>query len=109
MEFGGTAIPKGSLCNVRYGAANRDETQFPHGDRFDLDRDNANQHLAFGAGAHFCPGAVLARQELTVGLNAILDRMDDLELARPLPDPVHRPSMGFLPMKELHIRFRKRT
>jgi cytochrome P450 len=109
LEFGGTQIPKGSLCNVRYGAANRDETQFPDAATFDLDRDNANQHLAFGAGAHFCPGAVLARQELTVALNAILDRMDDLQLAKPLPDPVHRPSMGFIPMKELHIRFRKRV
>ena len=41
--------------------ANRDETVFENGDNFDIDRDNLSDHLTFGYGAHFCPGAPLAR------------------------------------------------
>jgi len=51
---------------------------------------------------------MLARQEFTAAFNAILDRMDDLALARQLPDPVHRPSVGLFGLKELFITFRKR-
>jgi cytochrome P450 len=105
----GTTIPAETFVMARYGAANRDPEQFPEPEKFDLHRDNANRHLSFGNGVHFCPGAVLARQEFTVAFNAILDRMDDITLSRPLPDPVHRPSMGLLPMKELWIRFRKKA
>jgi cytochrome P450 len=109
MEVAGTAIPKGAPCIVRFGAANRDEARFEGAGRFDIDRENNNQSLAFGAGPHVCPGAVLARQEMSVALNAILDRMDEIQLARPLPDPVHGPSLRFLPMRELPISFRKRA
>ena len=47
------------------GAANRDERQFLDPDRFDLDRD-AERHLAFGYGVHFCLGASLARLEARI-------------------------------------------
>ena len=40
--------------------ANRDESVFEHGDNFDIDRANLSDHLTFGYGAHFCPGAPLA-------------------------------------------------
>ena len=106
-ELGGTKIPAGSYCIARYGAANRDESRFPNADQFQLHRKNLNTHIAFGHGAHFCPGSVLARQEFQATFNAILDRMDDIELSRPLPDLVHRPSIGLMTMKELWIRFRK--
>jgi cytochrome P450 len=106
-ELGGTKIPAGAYCIARYGAANRDESKFPHADEFDIHRANANQHIAFGFGAHFCPGSVLARGEFQATFNAILDRMDDIELARPLPSPAHKPSMGLMTLKELWIRFRK--
>ena len=101
-------IPKGTLCNVRYGAANRDASVFPEPDRFDMHRANAALHLGFGAPPHFCPGAVLARAQLTASYNAILDRMEGFALARPLPDPVHHSSTGNIPLKEVPITFRKR-
>ena len=108
-ELGGTKIPAGSVCLTRYGAANRDEAMFPHADTFDLHRDKGANHLAFGAGIHFCPGSTVARHELTTAWNAILDRMENFELARPMPKPEHKPSLQLLPLKELHLRFTKRA
>lgn len=107
-ELGGVTLPAGSVCITRYGAANRDESVFPDPDRFDIHRANSGQHLAFGAGVHFCPGSSLARHELSVAWNAILDRLDDLRLARALPSPVHCPSLQLLSMKELFIGFNRR-
>ena len=50
-------------------------------------------------------GASLARQEIATAFNLILDRLEDIELARPLPDPPHLSSLNFLTLKELPIRF----
>jgi cytochrome P450 len=109
VEVSGTTIPEGSLCIVRYAAGNRDPDKFPEPETFDIRRPNAGQHLAFGAGVHFCPGAQLARQEMQIACNAILDRMDNFRLSRPLPHPVHRPSINFIPMKELWVGFDRRA
>jgi hypothetical protein len=52
------------------------------------------------AGRHFCVDASLAPQEIATAFNLILDRLDDIELARPLPDPPHLSSLNFLTLKE---------
>ena len=109
VEVAGTTIPEGSLVFVRYGAANRDERQFPDADRFDITRTNVTQHLAFGAGNHYCIGAALARQEMHSVFTNLLRRLDDIELAAPMPEPAHHPSIFLLPLKELRLRFRVRT
>lgn len=59
-------------------------------------------------GAHLCVGASLARQEIAIAFNLILDRFEDIELTRPLPDPPHLSSLNFLTSKEPPIRFSKR-
>ena len=105
VELGGVAIPKGAVVVVRYGAANRDPARFACPHRFDIARRNAGGHMAFGAGTHFCPGATLARQEMTSASNAVLDRMADLRLARPLPDLPHGPNLMQFPIKELPVAF----
>ncbi|MGF7154825.1 cytochrome P450 [Novosphingobium gossypii] len=108
VELSGTLIPEGSVVIVRYGAANRDAAKFACPHMFDMARSNAGTHLAFGAGAHFCVGAVLARQEIAIGVLAILDRLEDIELVRPLTEPIHRANFLTLPLRELPIRFRAR-
>lgn len=105
VELAGTLIPKGSVVIVRYGAANRDAEKFACPHAFDMQRKNAGQHLAFGAGLHFCIGAVLAKAEITEGIAAMLDRLDNIRLARPLTEPIHRPNFLTLPLRELPIRF----
>jgi cytochrome P450 len=105
VELHGVAIPAGSIVNVRYAAANRDERHFACPADLDLDRENARSHLAFGAGTHFCLGAPLARRELLLGFRALIDRIDDLWLIEGANDFRHQPNFCLRALKELHIGF----
>jgi cytochrome P450 len=107
VEIGGVTIPKDAMVIVRYAAANRDPEKFECPHLFDIERGNAAAHLAFGHGAHFCVGRLLAKQELLTGFTVLLERLADIELARPLPDPPHHPSLLLHPMKELWIQFKR--
>ncbi|MBV8979998.1 MAG: cytochrome P450 [Acidimicrobiia bacterium] len=60
-EVDGTAIEPGQRVVMGAACANRDETVFERGDDFDVDRPNGSDHLTFGYGPHFCPGAPFAR------------------------------------------------
>lgn len=102
--LGGTEIPAGSIVNLRYGAANRDEGKFDDGGRFDILRKNASAHLAFGAGIHHCIGAQLARRELQCAMRALISKLDDLRLSESNTFD-HRPSFILRGLKALHIEF----
>ena len=106
---GGVDIPADASVMVRYGAANRDPRAFEEPDRFDITRAEAKNHLAFGFGAHYCVGAALARQEMLTSFTILLERLDDIQLAEPLPTPVHVPSFFLRPMKRLPLSFTART
>lgn len=70
-ELEGHRILAGERLLVLFGSANRDESQFDRADQVDLDRE-AQPHLAFGQGRHFCLGVHLARLEANVGIAALL-------------------------------------
>ncbi|MFD5327771.1 cytochrome P450 [Streptomyces sp. NPDC127092] len=80
VVLSGRLVRAGELVQVSVNAANRDETVFAQGARFDLTRQ-LNPHLAFGHGAHHCLGASLARLELSVVFSAILRRFPGLRPA----------------------------
>jgi cytochrome P450 len=83
-DLGGVPIAAGDPVLMLYSSANRDEAQFgPTADRFDVAR-NPNHHLAFGFGAHYCIGAALARLEVRLVLEGLLDRFGRLEPAGPV-------------------------
>ena len=78
VELGGQSIKKGDQVVAWVGSANRDEKKFPNPDQFIVDRD-PNAHLAFGWGVHFCLGAPLARLEGQITLQAILERLPNIQ------------------------------
>jgi cytochrome P450 len=80
-ELSGVTIPANSIIHTRYGSANWDESVFPEPEKFDVTRENASKHLAFSRGPHFCVGQPLAIQELMIGFDRILDRLDNIQLA----------------------------
>jgi cytochrome P450 len=79
-EINGVAIRQGQKIAALLGAANRDLDVFDDADSMDLTRET-NQHIAFGAGIHFCIGAPLARLEMNISLPALIERFPTLELA----------------------------
>ncbi|SCL56960.1 Cytochrome P450 [Micromonospora citrea] len=80
VELGGVLVRAGEPVIVSIPSANRDETVFAEPDRLDLTRQ-ANPHLGFGHGVHHCIGAQLARMELQVVLETLIDRTPGLRLA----------------------------
>ena len=80
LEVAGELLPAGTTVMCSMGAANRDESMYPHADTMDLSRV-PNPHLAFGVGPHSCIGQSLARTELQVVLEVLLRRLPTLELA----------------------------
>lgn len=79
-EFEGEALHEGQSVVMSYTSANRDERVFDDPYAFKIDR-TPNDHLTFGFGAHYCLGANLARMEIAVVLDRLLDRLPDLRLA----------------------------
>jgi cytochrome P450 len=75
-------IPAGSAVVVDFASANRDPLRFPTPERFDPTRAN-NKHLAFGHGAHYCPGAAMARRQSLVAFDVMLPRLHLLTLTTP--------------------------
>jgi cytochrome P450 len=106
VEIAGVTIPAGTNCLVMYGCANRDDGHFSGAARFDVTRDNARTHLAFGQGPHFCPGAALARAEGRIAFETLLSRMDNIAVAT--DNPFERElSMVLRGWKSLYLTFDK--
>jgi len=80
--IGGTPIAAGMGVFVIIAAANRDPAQFKDPEKFDITRE-ANEHLAFGEGIHFCIGAPLARMEGSIAIGTALERFSGLRLKDP--------------------------
>ena len=83
VELGGQQILEGDRVLLLYLSANRDEAVFDRPEEFDTRRD-PNRHVAFGAhGRHYCLGAQLARLEIRVLFEEVLNRLPRLRLAEP--------------------------
>lgn len=83
VVLGGQEIHEGEPIAMIFTSANRDETVFDEPHRFRLDRPNIASHIAFGLGAHRCPGATLARLELRVALEELLAQTEFFALDGP--------------------------
>jgi cytochrome P450 len=103
-ELGGVKIPAGSRLAVLFASANRDENHFPDPERFDIYRENAGDHFAFGLGIHYCLGAPLARTEARIAFEVLLSRLKEIRLG-PGNDFSHTPSFIFRGLKALYLEF----
>jgi cytochrome P450 len=109
--IGGVDIPAGTPVMLLNGAANRDPRRFECPHEFQVDRPNAQAHIAFGRGAHSCPGGPLARAEGRISLERILDRMRDIRLSEEHHGPPgdrrlrYEPTWVLRGLTSLHIEF----
>jgi len=90
VDLRGETIHEGQKVLLLYPSANRDEEHFADPFRFDITRA-PNEHVAFGFGAHFCLGNSLARLELQVMFEQLLERLPDIHLSD-ATEPEHRPA-----------------
>ena len=95
VEIGGRRLRAGERVTLIWASANRDEAVFGDPDEFRLDRE-PSENLLYGAGVHVCPGAPLARLELRVVMEELLERTDHIELV-PGKEPAKAayPASGF--------------
>jgi cytochrome P450 len=101
-ELAGKKIASGDALMMSYLSANRDAAQFEEPMRFDIARENAATHLAFGTGVHFCLGAHLARMELRAFFHELIGRLDSVEITA---EPTHVVSNFVGGLKNLPLRY----
>ncbi len=101
LTLRGVDIAAGDKIYMSYISANRDEDVFEDPDRFDILRDNADKHLAFGTGAHFCLGASLARLQLRCVLHELYTQIPEISLAG-APTPMY--SVWFNALDAMPVR-----
>ena len=111
VTVGGVDIAPGTPVMLLNGAANRDPGRFADPADFRIDRGNAKEHLAFGRGAHSCPGGPLARAEGRISIERILDRMRDIRLSEEHHGPpgdrrfAYEPTWVLRGLHDLHLEF----
>ena len=102
VELEGMLIPAGTLVICNTAAANRDPAVYDSPDRFDITREGAAPMQTFGAGAHYCLGANLARRELAEALRVMASRMRHPRRVGPA---VWKPIVGITGPATLPIEF----
>ena len=94
---GGVDIPAGATLMMVNAAINRDPRRFDDPTTFDIHRENARQHVAFGRGVHTCPGSPLARTEAKVCVERLLDRTSDIRISEEHHGPLGARQYRYLP------------
>ncbi|MCF3179264.1 cytochrome P450 [Streptomyces polychromogenes] len=105
VEIAGGTVPAGGAVVAWIGSGNRDASVFPDPHTFDITRDGAKRHGAFGFGPHFCIGAPLARMTLRVFFEELLARFESLE---PAGEPQHLRSYFIAGLTHLPLTGKKR-
>jgi cytochrome P450 len=102
VEYEGVVIPAGTFVTVNTASANRDAAVYDDPDRLDITREGAAPMQTFGAGAHYCLGANLARREIAEALRVMARRMRNLRRAGPAP---WKPMVGICGPAALPVEF----
>ena len=102
-EVAGVTIPAGAFVWLALAAADHDEAVFADPRRFDIHRANAEEHISFGKGRHFCPGSPLTRLEAPIGLRVLYDRLRGLRVV-PGQTLEYDPVLAAVILKHLRVR-----
>jgi cytochrome P450 family 142 subfamily A polypeptide 1 len=103
-QVGGSGVvPAGHQVVLMYGSANRDEAVFSEPSVFDVTRA-PNNHISFGFGTHFCLGAALARTEIRIFFEELVQRVSSFHLA-PGAEPVEMPNAFVYGLKSAEVEF----
>ncbi|MFF5496711.1 cytochrome P450 [Streptomyces aquilus] len=105
VDLGGTTIPAHSVVIACNTAANFDPAVFPDPGRFDVTREGAAEHLAFGHGMHRCVGAQLARIQLEVVFGTLFTAIPGLRLAVPAAEIGYRENTLLRGLRSLPVRW----
>jgi cytochrome P450 len=89
VELHDSTMREGTKVLLLLGSGNRDERVFDNPDVFDIDRVWPRPHLAFGHGIHVCLGAALARLEMRVSLEELLERFPNFEIDESSLERIH--------------------
>jgi cytochrome P450 len=100
VEIAGQPVAVGDEIAMLFGSAQRDPRRFADPDRFDVGRGDSG-HIGFGGGIHFCIGAPLARQEIAVSLEGLVDRFPGLTLAE---EPTYHSTFVIRGLRGLMVR-----
>ena len=103
-EIAGVKLSAGDRIVALIGSANRDSEMFESPDKFIPDR-KPNQHLAFGAGPHFCIGSQLGKMEAKAMVGSILANLPPFRLARPSEKIEQNPYIMLRGPARLHLEF----
>lgn len=101
IEVGGITVKEGEPVMAALLAAGRDPQRHENPDDFDPTRPTRRDHVAFGYGTHYCLGAILARTEAVIALEALFTRYPDLQLTSP-PQPF--PSISLNGLEALPVQ-----
>lgn len=85
FELGGVKLPKGTKLLLSLASAGRDEATFENGEVFDIRRENARAHVAFGNGIHFCMGAPLGRMQIRMMVEELTKNFPDMQIIEDAP------------------------
>jgi cytochrome P450 len=102
VRVGDVEIASGQRVLLLLGSANRDDERLADAGCFDIDRADADDHLSFSHGRHFCVGAAMARLEARVALEALAEGLPGLRL-RDGHEPRYVPSFEFRELEVLHV------
>ncbi|PHR74617.1 MAG: hypothetical protein COA67_00650 [Lutibacter sp.] len=103
VELSGVFIPKNSQVHLCLASANRDPKYFDNPDDFNFNRTGKKKHLAFAAGPHYCIGAELARLEVRIALEVLIEKFPAMKLARPKENISYFKSTHFRALESLPV------
>jgi cytochrome P450 len=101
-ELGGYSVPAGTTIFLNFASANRQADIWDDPDHFDMRRPNANRHISFGKGVHYCLGARMAKMETQIVTEILAQRLPSLRLVGD-QEYTYFPNITFRGPNELHL------